>query len=285
MTVGTNILTIEHETTYHYLDRVFLEPHLLRLTPREGKNLHVYQADLEIDPKPQGIHSILEMDGTHAHLVWFSGMTKQFSIRARSEVELRPFNPFEFIIFPTTSVRLPMVYPAGWERVLAPYMQDGAPDPAVKTFAANIAEDTAQETINFLTALVKTISDDFKYVKREHGRPHPPEQVLSEKEGSCRDFTVFAMAACRALGLATRFVSGYYFSEEDDEPSELHAWLEVYLPGAGWKGYDPAHGLACDHHYLALSASAEPDKTLPVTGTFRGFASSRMRTSLMIFPS
>lgn len=276
------ILTIEHDTNYQYLDRVFLEPHTLRLTPRQGKSLRVYESRLEIDPQPQGIHPILEGDGTQAHLVWFNGMTKQFRIRACSEVELKPFNPFEFIIYPTSGVRLPMVYPAGWEQVLAPYRQTGAPEPEIKTFGSYILEATGQETVTFLTELNRQISAEFRYEKREHGLPHPPLQTLQNKAGSCRDFAVFAMAVCRAMGLAVRFVSGYYYSEAQDEPSELHAWIEVYLPGAGWKGYDPAHGLACDHHYIALAASADPDKASPVIGTFRGFASSRMKTSLAI---
>lgn len=279
------IVTIEHETNYQYLDRVFLEPHTLRLTPRQSPGLRVYDASMDIDPQPQGINIIQEEDGTQAHLVWFNGMTKHFRIRARTEIELNPINPFEFLIYPTGGVRLPMVYPSAMVTMLEAYRQQGAANPDVKSYAVNLAEDTGQQTVDFLSQLIQRIHTDLEYEKREQGCPHPAQQTLEEKKGSCRDFAILAIDVCRAIGLAARFVSGYYFSHNREEPSELHAWVEVYLPGAGWKGYDPTHGVACDHHHIALAASAQSERTLPVTGTFRGFASSRITTKLSMLTS
>jgi len=94
--------------------------------------------------------------------------------------------------------------------------------------------------------------------------------ALRRKEGACRDLAVLFMDICRSLGLAARFVSGYKYSPDTPDQHELHAWAEVYLPGAGWRGYDPSWGLAVADHHVALAAGPAPQDAMPVTGTFRG---------------
>jgi transglutaminase-like putative cysteine protease len=152
----------------------------------------------------------------------------------------------------------------------------------VATFAQDLANACDHELLATLMVLCRTVCSDFQYEKRPSGPPHKPAQTLVEHKGSCRDFVVLAMAACRQLGLACRYVSGYHLSYAAEEPGELHAWMEVFLPGAGWRGFDPTHGMACDHHHLALSASSDPALTLPVTGSFRGRTSCRMQVELAL---
>ncbi len=105
---------------------------------------------------------------------------------------------------------------------------------------------------------------------REHGAPRPGEDTLARKEGSCRDLTLLFIEACRSLGIAARFVSGYHAGAPDQGPRYLHAWAEVYLPGAGWRGYDPSHGLAVAQQHVAIAAAATPQLAAPVSGKVRG---------------
>lgn len=275
-------IKIDHVTRYEYDKKVFLEPHTIRLTPRPENHIQVLHSDLCVKPEPHGRNEILEMAGSRAALVWFNDMTDFLDVRMRTLVEVKPMNPFEFIVYPVTCLRLPMVYPYEWASLLIAYLKVNSEAVDVKNFAEQLAEEAEYECVTFLTRLIKTIYERFDYVVRPSGGPLPPLELLIHKRGACRDFTVFAMEVCRHLGIASRYVSGYYWSDENDEPGELHAWFEVFLPGAGWKGFDPSHGIACDHHHIALCTSADPALTLPVTGTYRGVSQCTMSVDMAI---
>ena len=105
---------------------------------------------------------------------------------------------------------------------------------------------------------------------RDHGAPLPPSITFQKKRGACRDLVLLFMAVCRRFGLASRFVSGYQEGDPDMEQRHLHAWAEVYIPGGGWRGYDPSHGLVVADRHIALAASYAPEGTAPVKGSFRG---------------
>ena len=151
----------------------------------------------------------------------------------------------------------------------------------VRGFAAEAAQASGGKTLEFLTVLNQSISRDFTYVTRDMGAPRPPEVTLAAREGSCRDFAVLFAAACRAAGLAARFVSGYNAGAERPE-ADMHAWAEVYIEGGGWRGYDPSSGLAVSTGHVAVAAAAEPALAAPVTGTFRGPAQARLTYSISV---
>ena len=121
---------------------------------------------------------------------------------------------------------------------------------------------------------------DIRYIIRDVGAPHPAETTLRGQEGSCRDLAVLFCAACRAVGLAARFVSGYERDASLQENGDLHAWAEVYLEGAGWRGYDPSRALAVAASHVAVAASSDPLLASPISGTFRGSASAKMEFSI-----
>lgn len=275
---------IKHQTQYQYMDRVFLGPHTLRLTPRSAPHIEVCANAIIMAPQPVGTNHILETDGTAATFAWFRGMTDEFTIEARSVVETHAFNPFDFLIYPGSCVRLPMVYPSEWLCWLRPYQGQEDEIPPLKTFALDLLNNSQFETVSFLMNLCSMVKDGFVYEKREQGPPNHPLETLDQKKGSCRDFAVFAIAVCQQLDLACRYVSGYLLSDNEEEPGELHAWFEVFLPGAGWRGFDPSHGMACNDNYVTLSTSADPSLTLPITGSYRGTTSSCMKVDLAIRP-
>jgi transglutaminase-like putative cysteine protease len=153
----------------------------------------------------------------------------------------------------------------------------------VAEFAATIAAGVNGQILPFLSELSRKIHQEIDMPIREVGQPLPAEQTLREKRGACRDASVLFMECCRSQGIAARFVSGYQEGDNEAERRYMHAWAEVYLPGGGWRGYDPTHGLAIADRHIAVAASARPEMAAPTRGTFRGTgAASRMHTDLKI---
>ena len=194
------------------------------------------------------------------------------TVKAHSTVNTLCDNPFNYVLEPW-AVCLPLDYPRSLFTSLTSYL--GPPeqmlnvgDGSIAELALDLARQVDYNTVSFLGHLNQTIYERCEYELRPTGVPHPPHQTWRHKRGSCRDFVVLFMAACRAVGLAARFVSGYEKGDPDLE-KHLHAWAEVYLPGAGWRGYDPTLGLVvCDRH-IALCANVWPEYTTPVLGTHR----------------
>ena len=136
----------------------------------------------------------------------------------------------------------------------------------------------------FLTSLTQTIYESCIYETRHHGPPWPAGVVLAERRGTCRDFTVLFMAACRAVGLAARFVSGYQRGDADQEVHDLHAWPEVYVPGGGWRGFDPTLGLAVADGHIALAAAVDPAQAAVVMGQLKTghFSQSKLEATIQL---
>jgi transglutaminase-like putative cysteine protease len=119
-------------------------------------------------------------------------------------------------------------------------------------------------------------------VERPEGEPLAPEETLRRGEASCRDQTLLFMETCRSLGYAARFVSGYYYAGPESDDHELHAWAELYLPGGGWRGFDPTSGLAAGEAHIAIAAAIQPRMAAPVSGSIRGRGSSSLHTHVAL---
>jgi transglutaminase-like putative cysteine protease len=152
----------------------------------------------------------------------------------------------------------------------------------VKQYAQTIAAGAQWNTLSFLSALTRHIFDTCHQVVRPDGAPWPAEQTLHLLEGSCRDLAVLFCDACRQMGIASRFVSGYECASASRTDSYMHAWAEVYLPGIGWRGYDPARGLAVSNRHVAVAAGFDPDLASPVAGWYSGFSGSHMEALLSL---
>ncbi|MCA9406675.1 MAG: transglutaminase family protein, partial [Candidatus Omnitrophica bacterium] len=207
---------IQHHTRYQYMENIFLEPHVIRLLPRRDNHVNIISKSINIAPEPIGVNEILENNGTVSLFTWFKGRTNVFDIKTDVLITMDSFNPFDFLIYPSSGLRLPIIYSTDLSAVLTPYFNFNQEDSSVKLFAQNLAESCGQETILFLTNLCRIIYEEFSYEKREKGAPYQPSETLKYKKGSCRDFTVFAMAVCREMGFACRYASGYYVSTNPD---------------------------------------------------------------------
>lgn len=217
---------------------------------------------------------MVDLDGNATVKAWFKPeATQSLIVDISIEVETHRNNPFEYLLDPW-AVRLPLDYPGSLLQQLQPYLQgqqtigNGALDPIAVQLGQEIAHQVEGYVTNFLATLNQKIYQSCSYLVRETGAPLPAGITWSQRRGSCRDLTVLFIETCRAVGLAARFVSGYQEGDLNSSERHLHAWAEVYLPGAGWRGYDPTQGLAVADRHIALSASPLPQYTAPITGAF-----------------
>ena len=135
-----------------------------------------------------------------------------------------------------------------------------------------------QRALRFLDQLLEIIQDRVKYTQRHVGPAWPAGRTLKERVGSCRDLAMLMIESCRCVGLPARFVSGYHLVEPRPKRYDLHAWAEIYLPGAGWRGFDPSGKGHIDDRYIILATSSNPNLTAAVNGTFSG--SSKVESEL-----
>jgi transglutaminase-like putative cysteine protease len=263
---------IEHITTYTYDRAVRLAPHTLRLRPRSDVVQTLNKFELIIEPQPQKISESIDLEGNNLLMGWFDNREiTSLEITTRSQVTTHRDNPFNFLLEPW-AVNLPIDYPSSIFKQLSVYLDAEPIDPIAYQLAQEIHIESHGDTMTFLGILNQTIYQQCRYLVRETGNPLPPCVTWNEKAGSCRDFSVLFMAACRAIGLAARFVSGYERGDPQQSENYLHAWVEVYLPGAGWRGYDPTHGLVVADTHISLVASPYSHQTMPISGTLhQGF--------------
>lgn len=263
---------VRHRTSYRFSREVFLDPHLLRLLPRSDGAQRVGRFQLSVSPQPQGRCDCFDAEGNAASHVWFGGLFDRLEIVTDCDVTTSRENPFDFLLAGSGG-ELPLHYPrelqpllvAARQRVAIPIRSD-----PVRDLAEELARATDRKLTRFLMTLCNRIYDGWKHIRRDEGPPWPPEQTFERQSGSCRDLAWLLVDACRAAGLAARFVSGYQEGEVDQDRRELHAWSEVYIPGAGWRGFDPTHGLAVADRHVVLAASVAPAGAAPVDGSFRG---------------
>lgn len=263
------IFEIAHTTTYTYSRPVFLEPHILRFCPRSDGRQQVRQFALTLEPRPAGLTEQTDAEGNRIASAWFNDVTESFVVTARSTVQTHGRNPFDYLPEPTAQ-KLPMMYAEDLRGHLVPYLRHREADNSLRQLADEILRETDNSTLPFLLKVNEWIYRNCRNIIREDGGPYRGEVTLAAREGSCRDVAVLFIEVCRAVGLAARFVSGYQEGDAGQSERELHAWAEVYVPGGGWRGYDPTHGLAVADRHVAVVASASPLDTMPVTGSFRG---------------
>jgi len=263
------LFEVTHVTTYHYSRPVFLEPHTLRFHPRNDGQQRVDRFELAVNPRPDVMTECLDYEGNVVTEVWFGNLTEAFEVTVKFAVETLRRDPFDYLLAPAAA-KLPMHYPKEAGPSLVPYLECTSVDGSVTDFAQSVAHQAEEETVPFLFLLTQQIHNVCRNVIRQDGDPLPAAVTLAAREGSCRDLTVLFMDACRTQGIASRFVSGYQEGVSGLSERDLHAWAEVYLPGGGWRSYDPTLGLAVSDRHIAVAASRTSHGAAPITGTFRG---------------
>jgi transglutaminase-like putative cysteine protease len=263
---------ITHSLRYRYSAPVLLGPHRFCLKPRGHGFQRLLAFDLSITPEPSSLYPLLAASGDEILRARFSAGTDLFLLHAVSEVATQTPPPLELCL-EEHSPELP--YPIGRLNLdlsgsLLGWLPNGQHDPAAVDLAQEALMGSDHQAVAFLTQLVAIIQDRVKYTQRHLGPAWPAGRTLKERVGSCRDLAMLMIETCRSVGLPARFVSGYHLVEPRPRRYELHAWAEIYLPGAGWRGFDPSGRGAIDDRYIVVATSSKPPLTAAVTGTFSG---------------
>jgi len=282
------IFRIRNTTTYQYDRAVFFEPHMIRLLPRSDGGQRLIESELSIEPTPMLETRCLDVESNHVASAWFQDLHDRMTVRTDCTVQTLRVNPFDYVL-DQSAAQLPLEYPDDLQRSLALYRlrepagaRANADEDPVGAFAASVLHEAGGQTINFLIALTTRLFERTTVEIREDGNPYPAHQTLAEQRGACRDLAVLFMDCARWAGLAARFVSGYHEGDPDVPDWHLHAWAEVYLPQAGWRGFDPTLGLTVADRHVAVAAGHHPLRAAPITGTYRGDATCTLHYDVSI---
>ncbi|HQR30684.1 MAG TPA: transglutaminase family protein, partial [Anaeromyxobacteraceae bacterium] len=274
-------LLLQHDTVYRFPRPAALGPHQVRLRPADHAKARIESYALRVT-EPAEIRWQRDPSGNHvAHVAFPKGVRlPELAIRVEMAVDIRPVNPFDFFLDDRCE-KVPFRYPAELAPDLAPFLDRDDPSlaggPGLDAFLASLPSEGA--TVPFVVELNRLVNERIRYVIREEAGIWTPEETLRQGRGSCRDSAQLLVAALRSRGLAARFVSGYLVQLTDegmipDEPRgigrdvvDLHAWAEVFLPGAGWIGLDATSGLLCGEGHIPLACVARPALGAPVIGT------------------
>lgn len=275
-------LKVRHSLEYQYNAPVVLETHTLYLYPKSYPHQRLLEYNLFLDPQPSKIVKNIDVEGNVQHLIYFSAEPcSSLFVQAELTVSSEPVNVFDFVFYPFETSQLPFLYDNRIYKYLIPYLDKTDVTYEVEQFARKLAGNVGYATIPFLVEMAQYISQNFVYQHREYGNAYPPDDTLRDRSGSCREFARLYISACRSLGIAARFVSGYLYGNPQ-QAHELHAWAEVFLPGAGWRGFDPTEGKAVINNHISMGTSADYNQLAPVMGSFLGYTSSFLTTDVDI---
>ena len=275
---------IVHRTYYNYTDPVTLNPHSLRLRPKEGHELRIESSRLQIRPTAL-LRWHRDVEDNSVAIATFDGPTAQLAIE--SELIIQQYNdfPLDFVVA-DYAVFYPFTYKPEDRAVLSPHLN------VVEYASSKLVEDWLKqlwdpaeriETYALMLRLAQRIQQSLIYQRREEPGVQTPAETLSRATGSCRDYAYLFMEAARHLGLAARFVSGYLHAPPTDSDfGATHAWAEVFLPGAGWTGFDPSIGSLVGSDHIAVAVAKLPESVPPVAGSFIGAAQSTLDVGVWV---
>ncbi|WP_342085117.1 transglutaminase family protein [Dyadobacter sp. OTU695] len=262
------LISIFHKTVYRYDRSVFLSAHLVRLKPAAHSPAKIESYDLLVQPASHVVHWQQDVFGNFIARVDFDGPMESMTLTVQLKAQLRAYDPFDVRI-DDYAQKFPFNYPSSLRQDLLSYLEVIGQGPQFAAFVAQL--DLAdQDILGFLVSLNNTIYTRIAYIKREQEGVMTCEQTLEYSTGSCRDSAWLLVQVMRYLGLASRFVSGYLVqSDANSMPVsvDLHAWAEVFIPGAGWIGLDTTSGLFTSEGHIPLAATPRPVDSAPVTGT------------------
>ena len=268
-----SILTVHHSTVYRYREPVMFGEHRMMFRPRESHDLRLIGTNLEITPQPVHLHWLHDPFDNSVSIATFEGRASE--LRFDSKVTLEHFEttlpeyPLE-----EYARTYPFLYADEDLPILKCALDRHYPDTNVAKWALQFLDPSdATDTMKILRAMTHGIREQLSYNRRAQKGVQTPEETLLTGRGSCRDFAVLMMEAARSLCIAARFVSGYIFVPDRSGLAgggATHAWMQAYLPGAGWIDFDPTNGIIGNRNLIRVGVAWTPEHVLPLWGTYTG---------------
>ncbi len=269
-------VALNHVTHYRYDRMVGLSPQIIRLRPAPHCRTRILAYSLTVHPTDHFINWQQDPEANYLARLVFPDETRELKIEVDLVAEMSVQNPFDFFLAPYAE-QFPFKYDSNERRELVPYLVKAPATPLLATYLAGMPQERMR-TIDFIVELNRRVANDIKYLIRLEPGTQLPEETLEKRSGSCRDSAALLVQLFRHLGMAARFVSGYLIQLVPDvkaldgpvgakqDFTDLHAWCEVYLPGAGWIGLDATSGLLAGEGHIPLACTPEPSAAAPVSG-------------------
>lgn len=269
-------VSLTHRTTYDYASPAALGPQVIRLRPAPHNRTPIHSYSLRLQPEEHFLNWQQDAYGNYLARLVVPEKAKKFEVLVNLVADLEAYNPFDFFL-ESTAEEYPFKYGEEDRENLEPYLKAAELTPLLAKFVETV-DRTPKRTVDFLVELNGMVHACVEYVVRMEPGVQTPEETLELKRGSCRDSAWLLVQTCRHLGLAARFVSGYLIQLVADEKpiegpagpaadfTDLHAWAEVYVPGAGWIGLDATSGLLTAEGHIPLACTPSPASASPVQG-------------------
>jgi transglutaminase-like putative cysteine protease len=269
------IFSVRHSTIYHYTRDVGFGEHRLMFRPRDSFDQRLLQATLTVDPSPSSIRWMHDVFGNCVALVQIAEPARELRFETTIRLDHTPQVPLDLRI-DDEALAYPFNYAADEIADLAPTITPLYVDEIdeLRHWSRQFVKP-GQRTGHLLMTLCAAIQDSFLYSRRLESGTQSPVTTLRLRCGTCRDFALLMMEAARGLGFAARFVTGYLYVPDRDEPVALgggstHAWCQIYLPGAGWVEFDPTNGIVGNRDLIRVAVARDPSQAIPLSGTYSG---------------
>ncbi len=271
-------VALNHQTEYHYDRPVTLTPQIVRLRPAPHCRTPIVAYSLKVEPAGHFLNWQQDPYSNYQGRLVFPNPTTKFKVEVDLIAEMTVINPFDFFL-ESTAENSPFCYEPALARELIPYLEKEEAGPKLRALVEDLRRDGLR-TVDYLVEINQRLSREVNYLIRLEPGIQACEETLTLKSGSCRDSAWLLVQVLRHLGMAARFVSGYLIQLKADvaaidgpsgpekDFTDLHAWTEVYLPGAGWVGLDPTSGLMAGEGHIPLACAADPLSASPISGSF-----------------
>jgi len=277
-------IRITHQTRYLYHEPVHFGPHRAMMRPREGHDLHIARGRVQVSPTAK-VRWLRDVYNNSVAIATFEDPARELSVQSEVDVDLYQDTPFDCLIDPGART-FPFQYAPEEQLELMMYRLPSYPydGPALRGWLSELyGPGQAFETFDLLNLLNTRIHDTLKYDERHAPGVQLPHETLALRSGSCRDYAVLMMEAARFWGFGARFVTGYIQMSEGQHGA-THAWTEIYVPGAGWHGFDPTNNKRVGSEHIAVAVAREQERASPLSGSWSGPASAfdRMEVSVQV---